>query len=286
MTLSWSSRAIRCRSWSSSSRWWATSSRSSAWRSSRVRSARSRAWAAVSSYRRWARRRSASPAWARLGGMQRDGGLVGEDPQHRQVARLRLVLEAVQPDQAADRLPGQGHRHPDRGVVAGSARGVARPDGAELASYTWGEIGLVVDERAAGAVHDEEAGPGAGELAVGQAEDQPRRVEVLGGGARDLLQQPARALERADQAARDRVHRPDRPLHALVGAHVGAVVGPLAGADPGEGRQVELLGHGALPVTALRGRASPRRGAWPHAGWSSGRRRRAWCPRAGVRRPR
>lgn len=94
------------------------------------------------------------PRLVLLRGVQRDRCLVGEDAQHRHIARLRLLGQAVQDAQRADRLALQGHRHPDPARWR-DGPGQAGADGAQLAAHVGREVALVALDLTRGGDHDE-----------------------------------------------------------------------------------------------------------------------------------
>ena len=126
-----------------------------------------------------------------LGGVQRDRGLVGEDAEHRQVARLGVDVEPVQADEAADGLPLEGHRHPHPATVVVAADGVAGADGAELAAYQRRQAGVVVvgwaSDRPAARARGSAGARRGGVRRTGPARSTPRR----GGPARRARPPPA-----------------------------------------------------------------------------------------------
>ena len=177
-----------------------------------------------------------------LGGVHGHRRLVGEDAQHRQVCRLGVALEPVQPHQTAHDVSVEGHRHPHpTAPIDHLACARPGPQSPELAPHFGGQQVVIVDELSTGP-DGEVPRPGGDQRAIGEPKQQPLRLEVLTGGPHHLLDQAPGPFHGPHEGAGDGVHGAHRALHPLVGATVFAVVGLFGGADAGECGQIRRSG--------------------------------------------
>ena len=269
VTLSCSSRAIRCRSLSSTSRcraapssaWVSSSSSLRAFSSSACRVVRACSRAEWSSSAQFCRAAAVCPArirrteWSvssisRSGGRPRDQAAddaAVEPDRHVQVAAARLGVVLVVVGAAAHLRPGARHTRSGRPVRTGP-------------------LGAV------GAAH-EVPRDGVGQLAVDQREHHPLGGQVVGRGLHDGPHQRLGALGGAHQRGRDPLQGVDHPVQPLRGDPVLGVVVRLARAQAGERLEVRSRptrrAPGGAPRRPLRGGHGPapgRRGGpitWP-----------------------
>ena len=203
VTLSCSSRAMRWRSSSSTSR--CRAAPSSAW----VASELGVAGLEVGGL--------AGGAGVQAGGvveqrrvLQRRGRLTGEDAQHGVVGVLDLPLGRRPGGEPADDAPVE----PDRARAGGGGPGARRARRRGARRETWSTWWRTCSGGVVGRPAHEVARPHVRQLALDQREHHPLRREVLGGGVHDRPHERLRALHGAHQRAARSAPTPGSPVAA------------------------------------------------------------------------